>query len=316
MIQRLLSLFVSLGLAVGCAGTPEPQTPADPPQAAEPQASAAAPAPAPPAPAPPAATTSAEAGGETSPAAEPGPLARIVDSGGLRIGTSGEQPPLSMTTRTGDLIGLDVAIGRVLASTMGVEARFVRLPFGELLDRLVAGELDIVLSGVAITPERVVKVDFAGPYYTSGKAILTRRADLNAATSVADVDLPSLTFAVLAGSTSESFARTQLSGANVMATPHLDEAIRLVIDGGADALIADFETCHYAVLRNPGQGLLEPIHTYTVEPMGVAVSHSAPRLGNLIDTYLEALEKRGVLKRTKDFWLEDPSWVEALEPVR
>ena len=104
----------------------------------------------------------------------PGGLSRIVDSGEIRVGTSGEQPPLTMTARNGELIGLDVALSRVLAQSMGVEARFVRLPFRKLLDSLEAGEVDLVMSGMTITPARSRRATFVGPYYTSGKSILTR----------------------------------------------------------------------------------------------------------------------------------------------
>lgn len=39
--------------------------------------------------------------------------------------------------------------------------------------------MDIILSGMTITPERNLKVAFVGPYLVSGKSILTRmiRAD-------------------------------------------------------------------------------------------------------------------------------------------
>ena len=86
-------------------------------------------------------------------------LARIVDTAELRVGTSGEQPPLTMTTRSGALVGLDIAFARVLAQAMGVEPKFVRLPFGRLIEALEAGEVDLVMSGMTITPARMVGVD-------------------------------------------------------------------------------------------------------------------------------------------------------------
>ena len=239
-------------------------------------------------------------------------LSRIVESGELRIGMSGEQPPLSMTARNGELLGLDVALGRVLAQSMGVEAKLVRRPFGELIEALEDHEIDLVMSGMTITPERARRVAFVGPYYTSGKSLLTRSRQLADVQVAKELDSSELRFAALRGSTSQSFVENTLPSARLVTTEGLDEAVQKVIDGQVDALVADRETCAFAVLRHPEAGLLAAEASFTVEPMGIAVALDAPRLANLVQTYLKALADRGTLDKAKAFWLKDPSWVKDL----
>jgi ABC-type amino acid transport substrate-binding protein len=239
-------------------------------------------------------------------------LAYIARTGEIRIGTSGEQPPLTMTAKTGDLIGLDIAFARVLAQAMGVEPRFVQLPFGQLLGAVEAGDVELVMSGMTINPERSNRVAFVGPYYTSGKAILTKSAELAAAEIPEDLDSPELRFAALAGSTSESFVRRLLPHANLVATEHLDTAVQMVIHGEVDALVADRETCHFAALRHPDAGLITSQASFTVEPMGIALSPNDPRLANLVQTYLDALAQSGALENARTFWFQDDSWVGSL----
>ncbi len=241
-----------------------------------------------------------------------GPLRRIVESGELRVGTSGEQPPLSMTARNGDLLGLDVALARVLARSMKMEAKIVPLPFGRLLDALEAGDVDIVMSGMTITPSRSQRAIFLGPYYTSGKTILTKSKKL-AATSIAEeLDREDLRLAALKGSTSEEFARDSLPRATLVVTEGLDEAVAMVVKGEVDALVADRETCSFAVLRHPDAGLIAASTSFTVEPMGIAVALDNPRLANLIQAYLKALADSGTLEKAQAFWFKDPSWVKNL----
>jgi ABC-type amino acid transport substrate-binding protein len=239
-------------------------------------------------------------------------LARIAQTSEMRIGTSGEQPPLTMTARNGELLGLDIALARVLAQSMGVEARFVQLPFGQLLDALEAGNVDLVMSGMTITPARSRRAIFVGPYFTSGKSILTKSEALAAATVPADLDSPELRLAALAGSTSQDFVRKSVPRANLIVTERLEEGIQKVIDGEVDALVADRETCAFAVLRHPDAGLIASSIPFTVEPMGIAVPPDDPRLANLIEKYLTALRDRGVLQQARSFWFEDPSWVKDL----
>ena len=60
-------------------------------------------------------------GGDPSPT--PMRLQRILDSGELRIGLSGNQPPLNMTNKSGEIIGLEVDLMKALAHSMGLTAR-------------------------------------------------------------------------------------------------------------------------------------------------------------------------------------------------
>ena len=101
-------------------------------------------------------------------------LDRIMQRGELRVGIAGNQPPLNATTKSGEIIGLDADISRLLAGNMGVKAKFVTLPFPDLLPALEAGKVDIVLSSMTMTPDRNLKVAFVGPYFISGKGVLTK----------------------------------------------------------------------------------------------------------------------------------------------
>jgi len=241
-----------------------------------------------------------------------GALSRIVQNGVIRVGMTGEQPPLTMMSRDGEFLGLDVALMRVLAQNMGVEARFVKLPFNRLLDALDTGDVDVVMSGMTITPARVERVAFVGPYFTSGKTLLTRTAELAAVEIAEDLNRPELRFAALAGSTSEDFARAMLPNSKILTPDRLDEALGMVLSGKVDALIADRETCSFAVLRHPGEGLIASSATFTLEPMGIAVPLDQPHLASLIQSYLTALSEKGAIEKARAFWFEDPTWVENL----
>jgi polar amino acid transport system substrate-binding protein len=201
----------------------------------------------------------------------------------------------------------------VLAKSMGVEARLVQMPFKKLLPALEAGELELVLSGVTITPARSERVEFVGPYYTSGKTVLTKDATLAAAPGPEALDSSKLQIAVLAGSTSEEFVKRSMPKATLVPVESLDAAIAKVVSDEVDALVAERETCAYAVLRNPDRGLLASDAALTVEPMGIAVQAGDPRFAHLVQIYLDALRERGVVEKARDFWLKDPSWVKGLK---
>jgi ABC-type amino acid transport substrate-binding protein len=91
-----------------------------------------------------------------------------------------------------------------------------------------------------------------------------------------------------------------------------DEGVAMVIEGKADALVADMPVCVLSVARYPEAGLITLERPLTVEPVGIAVSKDDPQFFNLVDNYLRAYEKTGVLGKIREKWFNDSSWVAAL----
>ena len=239
-------------------------------------------------------------------------LSRVVETGTLRVGMSGEQPPLNMTTQTNELIGLEVALMRVLAANMGVTPEFVTRPFGELLGALEAGEVDLVMSGMTITPRRNLRAAFVGPYFVSGKSLLSKSRIILSLQSPEDLNQPDFRFAALAGSTSEEFIKRVAPNATLKITPSLDSAVDLVVRDEADAMVADLESCFFAKLRNPGAGLDILPTPLTVEPIGIALPADDPLFVNLMQNFVNAVESTDAVQRSLEFWLRDPSWIKLL----
>jgi polar amino acid transport system substrate-binding protein len=244
-------------------------------------------------------------------AGSPG-LRRIVKSGVLRVGMSGGQPPLNVRDKDGAIIGLEPDLAGILARSIGVEARLVAKPFSQLLPALEAGEVDIVMSGLTITPERNLRFAFVGPYFVSGKAILTNSKALAQANGAADIDDPKIKLAALEGSTSQQFVESFVPKAQLVTTRDYDQAVDLVIRDEVDALVADYPICVLSVFRHPGKGLATLVSPLTVEPIGVALPPDDPLLLNLIQNYFNLLEETGTLTQLKGKWFGDGSWISRL----
>ena len=243
-------------------------------------------------------------------------LAAVLTRQELRVGLSGAQPPLNMKNRAGELIGLEVDLAEALAHSMNLKLRFVEKPFAELLDALEADEVDLVISGVSITPERNARVAFAGPYMVSGKSLLTLSEEIANASDVALLNNPTRRFAALEGSTSHALVEDAFPQAKLVSTVDYDTAIEMVKQGEVDALIADFPICALSVVRYPDAGLRTLGTPFTIEPLGVALPADAPLFVNLVENYINTLESTGTLVQLKARWfspgpsihLKSPTW--------
>jgi polar amino acid transport system substrate-binding protein len=239
-------------------------------------------------------------------------LDRVVKNGVLRVAMSGDQPPFNAISRDKSLIGFDVDLAKALAGAMKVKVEIVQLPFGDLMAALESGKADMIISGMSITPERTQKVSFVGPYMMSGKSILVSAAAQAKVKTGADFNNANITLLALENSTSQTFAQRALPDARLKTIANYQEGVKLLLDGKADAMVADMPACKLSVLRNPGAGLavLEP--PLSVEPVGIAVSKKDVQFQNLVRNYLSTLEKIGMTTQLRQQWFENSAWIAAL----
>lgn len=236
-------------------------------------------------------------------------LARIQQRGALLVGTAGSMPPLNFTAKTGEVMGFEVDIASQMAQAMGVQLKIQTMPFSELLPALESGKVDIILSGMTITPERNLKAAFVGPYFVSGKAFLTKAQTIASAREPSAVNSPGVSLAALKGSTSQYFVQEFMPKAKLVPAKDYDEGVGMVIGGKVDALIADFPICVVSVLRYPEKGLVSLITPLTYEPIGVALPRNDSLFINWTQNFLGALEGTGRMAELKKKWFEDASWL-------
>ena len=236
----------------------------------------------------------------------------IVKRGELVVGTAGNMPPLNMTTKNGEVIGLEPDIASMMAASMGVKLRLATMPFVELLSALERGDLDMVMSDMTMTPRRNMEVAFVGPYFISGKSILTKTNMIAAATNTEEINQSDTSLTVLRGSTSQTFVEKLLPKAQLVPALDYDAAVAMVVDGKVDAMVADYPICVISVLRYPEEGLASLVKPLTFEPIGVAMPGNDPLLLNWVQNFLSMLEGTGELEALRVKWFSDGSWLKEL----
>ena len=239
-------------------------------------------------------------------------LDNILQRGELVLGTAGSMPPLNMTTKDGEVIGFEVDLAKMMADAMGVKLRIETMEFSKLLPTLESGKVDMVMSGMTMTPRRNLKVAFVGPYYVSGKAFLTKIETIAKAKEATEVNSPNTRLTALKGSTSQYFVEAVLPKVQFIPAKDYDEAVDLVLRGKVDAMVADYPICVVSLFRHPNQGLLSVFTPLTYEPIGIAMPSYDPHLVNWMENFLDMLDETGGLDELTERWFEDASWLKRL----
>jgi polar amino acid transport system substrate-binding protein len=217
-----------------------------------------------------------------------------------------------MTNKKGEIIGLEVDMAHYFAAAMGVELNLVKKPFSELLPALETGEVDMIISGMTITPERNMKVAFAGPYIISGKAFLTKHKHIVSTKEASELNRSDMRFVALESSTSEMLVKELMPMAQLITTKNYDDAVEMVLQDNVHALVADYQICLVSLLRFPDQGLISIITPFTYEPLGIALPAGDPHLINWVNNFLNTLKRSGELDKLRARWIEDGSWLKEL----
>ncbi|RLB68443.1 MAG: hypothetical protein DRH03_09850 [Deltaproteobacteria bacterium] len=243
-------------------------------------------------------------------------LERIVSRGELIVGTAASMPPLNMTTKDGKIIGIEPDIATFIAGGMGVKLTLKPMAFHELLPALEAGEVDIVMSNMTITGKRNLKVAFVGPYFISGKSILTKDIAFASIENGTELNKPEISLAALKGSTSQQVIETLLPKAKLVATNTYDDAVKLVIDRKVNALVADYPICLISTFRYPEEELSTMLKPFTFEPIGIAAPANDPLLVNWLNNFLISFKGSGELKKVTNYWLNNDEWVKRLPDIK
>ncbi len=236
-------------------------------------------------------------------------LDRILESGQLRVGMTGSQPPLNMRNREGAMIGLDVDLAVALAEAMRLELILVETPFAELIPDLQAGKIDLVISSMTITPARNARVAFAGPYLISGSSLLTRKELVGELQELSGLNSADRTWTALAGSTGEALIGDSFPLARYVAIESQQAAVDRIVAGEIDGLIADLPSVRFQIARNPDLGLATLQRPFTTEPLGIALPPNSPLFANLVQNYLNTLDYTGRLIQMKARWLNPGDWL-------
>jgi polar amino acid transport system substrate-binding protein len=239
-------------------------------------------------------------------------LDRILTKKELAVGTAASMPPLNMTTKDGQIVGMEMDLARLFADGMGVKLTLKPMHFNDLLPALEAGQVDMILSSMTMTPGRNLKAAFVGPYFASGKSILTKKANVGSVDEIGKMNNPEKVFVALKGSTSQMFVERLMPKAKLVLADDYGQAVEMVRNDKAVAMVADFPICMVSVYRYPEAGLITLEKPISYEPIGIALPPNDPLLVNWVQNFLNTLEKTGEMQLLLERWFKDTSWVSRL----
>ena len=235
-------------------------------------------------------------------------LDAIKQRGELRVGLEAGYMPFEMRDRSGEIIGFDIDLARLMARKLGVKLGVVNQSWDGIIPALLTGKFDVTLGGMTITPERAKSVDFCDPYLSIGQTVLLSRKLADKVKTVEDLDQPQYTVLAKLGTTGEIAARKQFKRAKLRTFEHQADASIEVQNGRADGFVYDLPFNAVMAARYPGSlAHLKP--PFTREDLGWAIRKGDPGLKAWLNEFLAGLKKDGTYDALVRKWFEGSAWL-------
>jgi ABC-type amino acid transport substrate-binding protein len=220
----------------------------------------------------------------------------------FRIGLSPDYPPLAYKFN-GQLVGLEVEFAKQLGKELGKQITFVESPWSELIPALLSGKIDIIMSGMSVTEERLKLVGFAEPYMRIGQMALVRMKDQAIFANLEDFFATTSRVGFVSDTTGEQVAKTIFTKARLAPQPTVEGGIAALRRGAIDVFIHDAPTI-WRIGGNPGEreltGLYWPL---SEEPLAWAVRKSDVPLQFALTQKVKEWKVSGRLHRIMSQWI-------------
>ncbi|MCG6983435.1 MAG: transporter substrate-binding domain-containing protein, partial [Deltaproteobacteria bacterium] len=221
--------------------------------------------------------------------------------------------PFEMTDKKGEFVGFDIDMAKEMAKAMGVKFVPVNTAWDGIIPALTTKKFDIIMSGMTITQERNLKINFADPYIIVGQTILLNKKLLGTVKSYKDLNDPKYIVTSKLGTTGEMAVKRLIPKATYKSFETEPEAALEVVNGKADAFVYDLPYCAVFNAQQGKDKLVFLDEPFTFEPLAWAINKGDPDFLNWLNNFLRQVKNDGRYEQIYNKWIKGTEWIKDVQ---
>lgn len=220
----------------------------------------------------------------------------------LVVGVHPHYAPL-IFKRNGKLQGIEFDMMEEVAKTLKRKVIYKEMDFEALIPALNKGTIDVIISGLSVTPQRTKLVNFTHSYMDIGQMAIIRFDNIADLGYPHMIKQPGRVIGVQPGTTGESYVNNHLYNASIKLIDTPQQALAALKNGEIEYYIHDAPTS-WELGRSGQHPELQPLyHPLTEESLAWAVNKHNEKLLSGLNAALAKLTIDGKLKKIKRQWI-------------
>jgi len=220
----------------------------------------------------------------------------------LRVGVNPEYPPL-VFKKEGRLVGIEPDNARAVGEIIGRKIQWVEMPFEKLIPSLLAGDIDVIMSGFSVTAARSAQVMYADSYMLVGQMAILHRDKLARFAQPWSIYRPGVRIGVEPGTTGAAFAERELKEAKIVPVQDSGVAFAALREDKIDLYIHDAPTSWQLATNQDNADLLSLYSPLTEEMLAWAVRPDDAILAGELNRALRTMKANGTLQYILNRWI-------------
>lgn len=223
--------------------------------------------------------------------------------GFLRVGYLPDRLPFVYKNTASEIVGYDAEMARLLAQDLNVELEFVKLENRTVLEALDEGLCDLVMSGLVVTVDRLLDLEFTQAYMDQTVALLVPDHQVeafNSAEKLAQMEHPRI------GIPDDPFLADKVATILPNAEIEVIESPRPYLRGlhpDLDAVLISAEAGSAWCLIYSNYSVVVPMPWIIKAPTAYTVARKDKEFAAFVSNWIELKDRDGQLQRLFDHWI-------------
>jgi len=229
------------------------------------------------------------------------PPVAAVDDQSLRVGVTPNYPPIIFVL-DGRFAGVEADLAQRLGDELRRPVRFVELEWDQQIPALLAGKIDIIMSGMSITEARKVRINFTEPYLKAGLATAMRAEDAARYNSLKKIQEAPDRVGAMANTTGDAFVQRNFPSATRIPFRTIKDAVFALKNRRIDLFVHDAPAIAWLVSENEAD-LKGFWQLWNVEYLGWGIGRENQGLLTSVNAILGKWKKDGTLDSVLNQWV-------------
>lgn len=221
--------------------------------------------------------------------------------------------PWAMRDKQGALIGFEIDVATRLAADLGVKYEPVPTAWDGIIPALLAGNFDVIIGGMTVTPAREQSVDFTEAYSFTGVHMVANKKVAPGLTAAEAFNKPTITIVARRGTNAVTVIQNLMPLATLRQFDDDAQALQELLNGNAAAWVTSTPKPAFAAIDNADTLYLPVAKPMVAQRDAMAIRKGDAASMKVLNDWIAARKADGFLADRFSTWFEKREWLKQVQ---